>query len=180
SSSSTLTVVSVRGSTPQALRIWIARPEKPHMGKLALPFMKSTMSWDLTSWSMRVWVSLMSWSCWWGLPREWAELSRRRLARAAAAQDARQVRAAVHGLQAGLAQQGLHGHGLVVAVFEQQPATRQQGLAGLRDDAADVVQPVRTRGQGTQRLVAQRRQVRVIGLDIGRVADDQVKALTGR
>src|SRR3990167_8508273 len=60
SSSSTLTVFTVLGSTPQALRIWIARPEKPHMGKLALPFMNSTMSLDLTSWSIRVWASLMA------------------------------------------------------------------------------------------------------------------------
>jgi hypothetical protein len=52
-SSSTLTVLSALVSTPTALRIWIARPEKPHMGKLALPFMKSTMSLVLTRSSMR-------------------------------------------------------------------------------------------------------------------------------
>ncbi|MOA66092.1 hypothetical protein D3C78_1927270 [compost metagenome] len=53
SSSSTLTVLSVLVSTPTALRIWMARPEKPHIGKLALPFMKSTSSLDLTRSSMR-------------------------------------------------------------------------------------------------------------------------------
>src|SRR6478752_10643225 len=58
-SSSTLTVLSVRVSTPTALRIWIARPEKPHIGKLALPFMKSTRSLLLTRSSMRCWVSDM-------------------------------------------------------------------------------------------------------------------------
>ena len=40
SSSSTLTVV--RSSTPQAFRIWTARPEKPHIGNCAVPFMNST------------------------------------------------------------------------------------------------------------------------------------------
>ena len=59
SSSSTLTVVTVFGSTPQALRICTARPEKPHMGNEALPFMNRTMSLPLTSWSMRAWVSGM-------------------------------------------------------------------------------------------------------------------------
>jgi hypothetical protein len=48
------------GSTPQALRIWIARPEKPHIGKLALPFMNKTTSLDFTRLSMRCWVSLIS------------------------------------------------------------------------------------------------------------------------
>jgi hypothetical protein len=37
----------------------MARPEKPHMGKLALPFMNSRMLLLLTSWSMRCWVSLI-------------------------------------------------------------------------------------------------------------------------
>jgi len=59
SSSRTLTVFTFFGSTPLAFRIWIARPEKPHIGKLALPFMKRTTSLDLTSSSMRCWVSLM-------------------------------------------------------------------------------------------------------------------------
>src|SRR3989344_5779626 len=59
SSSSTLTVTTLLGSTPQALGIWIARPEKPHMGKLALPFMESGMSLDLVGVWMRCWVSLM-------------------------------------------------------------------------------------------------------------------------
>src|SRR5574343_1043859 len=58
-SSSTFTVLRVLVSTPQALRICTARPEKPHMGKLALPFMNSRMSLPLTSSSMRCWVSLM-------------------------------------------------------------------------------------------------------------------------
>src|SRR5256885_1258423 len=58
-SSSTLTVEMSLVSTPQALRIWMARPEKPHMGKLALPFMNSRMLLLLTSWSMRCWVSLI-------------------------------------------------------------------------------------------------------------------------
>src|SRR5450830_2183095 len=60
SSSSTLMVFRVLGSTPQAFKIWMARPEKPHWGKLALPFMNSTTSLDFTSSSMRFWVSLMS------------------------------------------------------------------------------------------------------------------------
>jgi hypothetical protein len=38
----------------------MARPEKPHMGKLALPFMNSRMSLDLTSWSIRCCASLMA------------------------------------------------------------------------------------------------------------------------
>ena len=52
-SSSTLMVVRVLVSTPLALSSWMARPEKPHMGKLALPFMNNTMSLSLTNWSMR-------------------------------------------------------------------------------------------------------------------------------
>src|SRR5690606_19597478 len=39
-SSSTLTVAML--STPQAFRIWMARPEKPHCGNCAVPFMNST------------------------------------------------------------------------------------------------------------------------------------------
>ena len=62
SSSSTFTVTTLLGSTPQAFRIWMARPEKPHIGKLALPFMNSRMSLDLTRASMRCWVSLMGYS----------------------------------------------------------------------------------------------------------------------
>ncbi len=31
----------------------MARPEKPHIGNCAVPFMKSTTRWLLTSWSMR-------------------------------------------------------------------------------------------------------------------------------
>jgi hypothetical protein len=37
----------------------MARPEKPHMGKLALPFMNKVMSLFLTRSAMRCWVSLM-------------------------------------------------------------------------------------------------------------------------
>jgi hypothetical protein len=37
----------------------MARPEKPHWGKLALPFMKRTTGLDLTSSAMRCCVSLI-------------------------------------------------------------------------------------------------------------------------
>src|SRR5450830_984253 len=58
-SSSTFTVFRLLGSTPQALRIWTARPEKPHWGKLAVPFMNSSTGLFLTRSSMRCWVLLM-------------------------------------------------------------------------------------------------------------------------
>src|ERR1700752_2560078 len=45
-SSSTLTVAMF--STPQAFRIWMARPEKPHCGNWAVPFMNSTTGALLT------------------------------------------------------------------------------------------------------------------------------------
>ena len=55
--SGTSTVVSVFRSTPLAFRVSIARAEKPHIGKPALPFMNNTMSWLLTNASMRCWMS---------------------------------------------------------------------------------------------------------------------------
>ena len=61
-------------STPQAFKIWMARPEKPHIGKLALPFMNRVMSLPLTSSSMRCWVSLMVFAPN-GVDFEWGELS---------------------------------------------------------------------------------------------------------
>src|SRR5574337_850330 len=60
SSSRTLTVF--RSVTPQACSTWIARPENPHIGYWAVPFMKSTTRSPLTSSSMRCLMSLMS-SC---------------------------------------------------------------------------------------------------------------------
>src|SRR5574337_735645 len=60
SSSRTLTVF--RSLTPQACSTWIARPENPHIGYWAVPFMKSTTRSPLTRSSMRCRMSLMS-SC---------------------------------------------------------------------------------------------------------------------
>src|SRR3954466_2022260 len=110
SSSSTLTVLSVRGSTPTALRIWIARPENPHIGKLALPFMKSTRSLVLTRSSMRCWASDM------GTPEKWAwgRLFHRAPDPAGTALDAGKVVAALHFGKAVRAEQLAHGRGLVV------------------------------------------------------------------
>ena len=61
-------------------------------------------------------------------------------------------------------------------MLEQQPAAGLQMLPGLGRDAADVVESVGTAGQRRQRLVPERGQVRVVGADIGRVADDQLEA----
>ena len=47
SSSSTFTVV--RSFTPQAFSTCMARPEKPHIGNWAVPFMNSTTRLPLTS-----------------------------------------------------------------------------------------------------------------------------------
>src|SRR5690606_31522277 len=46
SSSSTLTVTSL--VTPDALSTWMARPEKPHCGNWAVPFMNSTTGLEVT------------------------------------------------------------------------------------------------------------------------------------
>ena len=54
-SSSTLTVVKSSVSTPQALRIWMARPEKPHCGKSGVALHVQHHVVFLTSWSMRCW-----------------------------------------------------------------------------------------------------------------------------
>ena len=56
------TCVVMPSFTPQAFRIWIARPEKPHIGNCAVPFMNSTTGLPFTRVSMRcwVWLSLMS------------------------------------------------------------------------------------------------------------------------
>src|SRR3954468_4967440 len=122
SSSSTFTVFSCFGSTPQALRIWIARPEKPHMGKLALPFMNNSTSLFFTRSSMRVWASLMG-KVSWGqvLPEHCGGLSQFKAAGAGAARDARQVVTALHFRQAG-GKQAAHSLRLVPAVLQQQPA----------------------------------------------------------
>src|ERR1700712_4108666 len=57
SSSRTLTVTG--WATPQALSTGMARPEKPHIGNWAVPFMKSTTLLFLTRLSMRCWTSFM-------------------------------------------------------------------------------------------------------------------------
>src|SRR5574343_652258 len=61
SSSSTLKVFrSLATFRPLALRICTARPEKPHIGNWAVPFMNSTTGLDLTRVSMRSWVEDMA------------------------------------------------------------------------------------------------------------------------
>src|SRR5438045_9781400 len=47
------TVNVLRSATPHAFRIWMARPEKPHIGNCAVPFIKRTTRWFLTRSSMR-------------------------------------------------------------------------------------------------------------------------------
>ena len=61
-------------------------------------------------------------------------------------------------------------------MLQQQPAAGRQVRGRLRHDAADVVQPIGAADQGLARLVRQRGQVRVGVGNVGRVADDQVKA----
>ncbi len=73
------------------------------------------------------------------------------------------------------AQQRLHGLGLVPAVLQQQPAAGREARGGLRGDGADILKAVVAAGQGRQRFVRERGQVRVGGGDVGRVAHDQVE-----
>src|ERR1700761_1663762 len=60
SSSSTLTVFTF--SAPEAFRTWMARPENPHIGNCAVPFMKRTTGLSSTICLMRSCVS-MTFSC---------------------------------------------------------------------------------------------------------------------
>ena len=64
--------------------------------------------------------------------------------------------------EAGGSQQVAHGLGLVMAVFQQQPAAVAQVGRGLRHDDADVGQAVGAGRQRAQRLVGQRGQMRVV------------------
>jgi hypothetical protein len=52
-------------------------------------------------------------------------------------------------------QQFVHGSGLVVAVFQPEPAAGPEVPRRPRDDLPDCVQPVRTAGQRRFRFVAQ-------------------------
>ena len=83
--------------------------------------------------------------------------------------------AGLHLGESGLGQQGLHGSGLVPAVFQQQPAARGQMARGLGDDLADVLQAVGAAGQGLQGFMRQGAQVRVAFGHIRRVGDDQIE-----
>ena len=62
-------------------------------------------------------------------------------------------------------------------MLQQQPGAGRQVFWRGGDDAANIVQPVGATHQRLARLVRQRRQVRVVRRDVGRVADDEVKAL---
>ncbi|MCY1437055.1 hypothetical protein D9M71_532040 [compost metagenome] len=64
-------------------------------------------------------------------------------------------------------------------MLQQQPAAGQQVAGGVLDDLADVVQAVGAGHQGAGGLETHVTlcQVRVLGGDIGRVADDQGEAL---
>ena len=77
-----------------------------------------------------------------------------------------------------VAQQGLHGGFLIVAVFQQQPTAGIQVGGGAADDDAQVIQSVGAGRQGLRRLEAQVAllQVVVVGRDVGGVGDDQVEA----
>src|SRR5688572_4078835 len=143
SSSSTFTVFSCFGSTPQAFRIWMARPEKPHMGKLALPFMNNSTSLFFTRSSMRCWASLMGKFSWGQvLPEHCGGLSQFKPAAAGTAGDSRQVGPALAVNQACGRQQAPHGLRLVPAVFQQQPAAGLEVRRGGGNDSADVVQAI--------------------------------------
>jgi len=62
-------------------------------------------------------------------------------------------------------------------MFEKQPSARRQMVRGLVDDLAQVIQAIGAGRQGGFRLEAQGRHVRVALGDVGRVADEEVKAL---
>jgi len=66
-------------------------------------------------------------------------------------------------------------------MLEQEPATRSQRGAGMRDDGTDGVEPARPRGEGGPRLEADipLREVRVVFGDIRGIAHDQVERHAG-
>ena len=72
-----------------------------------------------------------------------------------------------------------HGRGLRGAVLQGQPAPVKQMLRGAADDGAQVRQRIVTGRQRLPRLVPERLQRRVPGVHIGRIADNEGKALAG-
>ena len=95
---------------------------------------------------------------------------------AAAARPAGQVaRASATASKPASASRRAHRFGLVVAMFQQQPAAGMQVRRGAGDDRAQRRQAVAAGRQRQPRLVAQRRQVRVVGGDVGRVASTRSK-----
>ena len=73
-------------------------------------------------------------------------------------------------------QHGLHRIGLVVAVFEHDPAAWRQVVRRAGHHRAQCREAVAAGREGLQRLVAQRGQVGIGAGDVGRVRDDGVKA----
>src|SRR3989338_6290692 len=78
--------------------------------------------------------------------------------------DARQVARRKHPGVPRRTEQIAHPSGLVVTVLEKQPAAGIEMLLRLRDDAADIVQPVRAGSQRAARFEAQvtLREMRII------------------
>ena len=91
-----------------------------------------------------------------------------------------QIAASLDVLEALLVEQITHGRALIVAVFQQQPATRLQMRRRLGDDQTQVVQTVRARGQRTAGLEAHitLNQMRIAVGNVRRVAQDQIETLT--
>ena len=65
--------------------------------------------------------------------------------------------------------------GLLPAVFNQQPSLLGQVALGIFYNVADVLEAICTAHQGLQRFMMERRQMRVVGLDVGRVGDNDIK-----
>ena len=92
---------------------------------------------------------------------------------------AAQVSTAFHPGEAATGQQVADLRRLVVAMLQQQPTTRQQMRGGALDDLADIVEAVVAGHQGAGRLEAHiaLAQVRILGADVGRIADDEGETL---
>jgi hypothetical protein len=77
-------------------------------------------------------------------------------------------------------QQSGHACGLIITVFQQQPAAPPQMLRCLADNGRDHFQAAGARHQGQVRFRPQVAEVWIVLRHIGRVGDDDVEALSGQ
>src|SRR5690606_24176463 len=104
----TLTVISC--FRPQDFSSWMARPEKPHCGNCAVPFMNNTTGFSVTVWLRNSCTVVMATS----MQRRYGWI----IEGARYALDTRQIAMAVRALQPCFGKQVAHRLGLVVTMLE--------------------------------------------------------------